>query len=469
MPALCAGGCLALVGPAMSSTSLQRAGEILIDDGFEDDKTVIDPPRFAEGSGAKRRSAQQAAATLLGMGVIGGGAASVTRIARASTPPPPVPAPAEPTVIAQPEPAPPSPYADLEAIGLGAPKPATSNKAAKLVVSTYRLLGFSILTLIVIVLIGYIATTTFYFFNHTWVAPVTVSPTDEKVVALRSQLAEAQNQRDKIAADIDDTDRGIVAEEEFQAGFVRAIKSDLDGRRAALGRVRELAGAAAAARSEIHRANDQYADQQRTQMAQEYDAKLIDRSAMLAGKYQLAQISGTNLSLAQRQAELETQATELATEASSLDALLENKDGSSALSYDVLKIKRDYDTSKRDLARELENRRMLTASLTRQDQIIAGLKTSSYLRAIDDRATVALVPYENLDGATKGTALYACRVAMVGCHQVGTVLEVLPGEVTFKHPHRDTDVRGQMVELRMTDDGAAQSDVLFLGRAPLWL
>jgi hypothetical protein len=462
----------------MSMSSIQRSGEILDDDDLDEEKTTIDPPRFAEGSGARRRSGSHAAATMLGMGVLGGGApANSLRIARPSTPapvpPPPAPAPPtptptppEPTVIVAPEP--PSPYADLEAIGLGA-KPATSSKAAKLVVSTYRMVGFGILSLIVFVLIGYIATTTFYFFNHTWVAPVTVSPTDEKVVALRTQLAEAQNQRDKIVADIDDTDRGIAAEEQFEAGFVRAIKSDLDSRRAALGRVRDLASAAAAARSEIHRANDQYADQQRQQMAQEYDAKLIDRTAMLAGKYQLAQISGTNLSLAQRQAELETQAHELATEASSLDALLENKDGSSALSYDVLKIKRDYDTSKRELARALENRRMLTASLARQDAIIAGLGQSSYLRALDDKATVALVPYENLDGVAKGTPLYACRLAMVGCRQVGTVLEVLPGEVTFKHPHRDTEVRGQMVELRMTDVDAAQSDVLFLERAPLWL
>jgi len=66
----------------------------------------------------------------------------------------------------------------------------------------------------------------------------------------------------------------------------------------------------------------------------------------------------------------------------------------------------------------------------------------------------ALEPYENLDGVTNGTALYGCRLAMVGCHQVGTVIEVLPGEVTFKHPHRDSDVRGQMVELRMTDADA---------------
>ena len=441
------------------STSPIRVGELRNGDDFEQQHTHVDPPRFADGSRPRVRAG--APQTRRGIGVVN--EPPPPRVARASTPPPPVPAPA-PALAA-----PPTAWSDFEAMGLGKKKSAASTSAAKAVVSIYRVLGFGVLTLIVIVLISYIATTTFYFLNHTWVAPVTVSPSDDKVVALRSQLAEQQNQRDRIAADLDDADRGVVAEEEFQASFLRAIKSDLAGREATLGRVRALAGVAASERTEIHRSNDQYARQERAQMAQEYDAHLIDRSTLLAGKYQLAQISGTNLSLAERQVELETQAAALATEASGLDALLTNSDGQTALSYDVLKIKRDYDTSKRELARALENRKMLAASLAREDAIIAGLKQSSYLRALDDHATVALVPYENLESVAAGSPLYGCRFAMVGCHQVGTVLEVLPGEVQFKHPHRDTDLRGQMLELKMTDPDAAQDEVLFLGRAPLWL
>jgi hypothetical protein len=133
----------------------------------------------------------------------------------------------------------------------------------------------------------------------------------------------------------------------------------------------------------------------------------------------------------------------------------------------VLKIKRDYDTSKLALARALETKTTLTASLVRQDEIIAGLKKSSYLRALNDGATVALVPYGNLENTKPGAPLYACRVAMLWCHQVGTVVEVLPGEVTFKHPKRDTMLRGQMVELHLDDAESGESDVLFAGGRPL--
>jgi hypothetical protein len=56
---------------------------------------------------------------------------------------------------------------------------------------------------------------------------------------------------------------------------------------------------------------------------------------------------------------------------------------------------------------------------------------------------------------------------MVICHKVGTVLEVLPGEVQFKHPHKDKMLRGQMVELKLDDNSAAEDDVLFVGGRPL--
>ncbi|MBA3403440.1 MAG: hypothetical protein H0U13_01965, partial [Gemmatimonadaceae bacterium] len=68
----------------------------------------------------------------------------------------------------------------FEDLGL-APKP-TTKSLQKLVVSGYRLLGFGILSLIVFVLVGYIATNAFYFLNKSWVTPVVLSSNDDKVV-----------------------------------------------------------------------------------------------------------------------------------------------------------------------------------------------------------------------------------------------------------------------------------------------
>lgn len=357
----------------------------------------------------------------------------------------------------------------FEDIGLR-PSP-IAQAAQKFVISSYRLLGFSVLTVIVVVLIGYITSTGFYFLNHSWVTPIAVSASDDKVVALQAELAAQQNQRDKLVDEVAQADLAIAAEQAFELEYARAIKHDLEGRESALGRVRVLAGAAAAARRHIRQSNEAYAAASQQKLATDYAAGLIDRHDMLAGKYQVAQIASSNLSLAERQAEFEERASELATETKSLDAILGNKTASVTLSYDVLKIKRDYETSKLELAKELHHRTTLEAARVRQDKIVASVKSSAYLRALEDHSTIAFVPYGNLDKIGKGTALYACRLGMVMCRSVGTVLEVLPGEVTFKHPKRDKQLRGQMVELRLDEHEtpSAEDDMLFIGGRPLFL
>jgi len=358
----------------------------------------------------------------------------------------------------------------FEQLGLGAPK-LDSQKAAKLLVNAYRLLGFGILTIIVIVLVGYITSTVFYYFSNSWITPMAVSPTDEKVVALQAQLGEQQNARDKIADELQQAERVILAQQTFQAEFAKAIRSDLEGRKLALGRIRGLATSAARTRNAIRNQNAAYANASRQRMQQEYAAGLIDRTAMLSGKFQLAQISSSNLSLAERQAEFETRAADLEAQARSLDAILENAQGSggAALSYEVLRIKQEYEASRLDLAKSVEARETLKAALVRQDKIVTALQQSAYLRAVRDKASVAFVPYGNLSRAEKGAPLYACKLGMLFCYHVGEILEVLPGEVQFKHPHRERNLRGQLAVLKLdTDDpDAAADDVLFAGGRPV--
>jgi hypothetical protein len=386
--------------------------------------------------------------------------------------PRPAPVAAPPPVVAQgsaPHAAPvvaPSKWEVFEKLGLGAPK--LDPKAwTKHVVSAYRLLGFAILTIIVIVLIGYIVTTAFFYVSNSWVVPMAVSPSDEKIISLQQQVAAQQSSRDRTAAELEQAERAIVVQQEFQSEFEKAIKSDLDGRKAALERMHQLASAASSTRAAIRHSNNAYANASQRQMAQEWRAGLIDRNQMLAGKFQVAQISTSNLTLAERQAEYETRAADLEAQTRSLEALLANTTQQGALSYDVLKIKQDYEASRLETQKAIETRDMLELGLEREEKLLASLQQSSYLRALSDHAQVAFVPYGNLTKVEKGQSLYACKLGMVICHKVGTVLEVLPGEVQFKHPHKDKMLRGQMVELKLDDNSAAEDDVLFVGGRPL--
>ncbi len=394
-------------------------------------------------------------------------------------PPAPPPPPAVPLVAAHGDPK----WQVYEQLGLGEPKgprlalsPNASlrqQQIAKFLVSTYRLLGFVILTIIVVILVGYITTTAFFYVSDSWVVPMAVTPTDEKVVSLQTQLADLQTQRDRLDDELMQAERSILVQEEFQEEFAKAIRGDLEGRKAALGRVRALANAAAATRVAIKNQSSAYASASRKKMAQEYEAGLIDRNAMLSGKFQLAQITSSNLSLAERQAEFETRAAELESQTRSLDMILDRASGGedAALSYEVLTVKQELEQSRLDLARAIESRDTLKDALTRQDKMIESFEQSAYLRAVADGASVAFVPYANLGDATKGADLYACKVGMVFCYHVGRILEVLPGEVQFKHPQRDKMLRGKMIELKLDDDDleASAEDVLFAGGKPLFI
>ena len=358
-------------------------------------------------------------------------------------------------------------YETFEQLGLGKPKKKAGSAFAKLIVSSYRLLGFAILTLIVVVLVGYIAQSVFFYLNKTWVAPVAISPTDEKVIAARTQLTAAQDQRERTAAELAQADLVIKTHRAFQGEFAKAIKGDRADRVAALRRLKQLAGSAAAARSEIHKATNDFAKSSEDKMSQEWEAGLIDRNSLLSGKYQIAQISGANLSLAEKQAEYEQRAAELEAQARALEGMVSGR-GGAALSYEVLKIKREYEQSRLELAKALGDQKVLRSSLARQEQTIADLQASAYLRAMSDEATVALVPYTNLENAKPGTPVYKCRVGFIWCYEVGKVKEILRGEVSFKHPRRDAQMRGQMAEVQLTEKGASKEDILFVGKPPLF-
>lgn len=359
-------------------------------------------------------------------------------------------------------------WAIFEQLGLG-PKPGEQRNTAKMLVTTYRALGFVVLSIIVVVLVAYIATAAFYFVSDSWIQPMVVSRSDEKVLALEAQVAEQETIRERIIADLAQADRNIELQQNFQSQFVEAVRADLEGRKAALTRVRKLAQGYEGTRKKIESSNAAYASESRRRLKKEYAAGMIDRSDMLDGKFQLAQISGSNLSLAERQAEYETRAEELESEAAGLEELLDDQSGEQVLSYEVLQIKQDYEKSRLEALKAIEDREALQSALVRQDEVLAGLRSSPYLRALHDEAQVAFVPYDNLHNLGPGTGLYSCKLEMVFCHKVGRVIEVLPGEISFKHPHREKVLRGQLVELDLDEDAAAEKDVLFVGGRPLFL
>ena len=128
------------------------------------------------------------------------------------------------------------------------------------------MLGFGILSIIVVVLVGYITTSAFYFVSDSWIVPMAVSPTDEKVLALQAQLAEQENVRDRIADELNQAERYIAVQQTLP-GRVRARRSrptSPAARRRSAG-CATLAKGYAGARDRVQRSNPAFAAASRKQ------------------------------------------------------------------------------------------------------------------------------------------------------------------------------------------------------------
>jgi len=90
------------------------------------------------------------------------------------------------------------------------------------IVRVYKVAGIVALTAILIGLIGFLVVNVFYFFDHTWVRPIVLSPTHQKVVEASTQLADAklrasllETEKVEIDASLAEIDRQVAADDQF--------------------------------------------------------------------------------------------------------------------------------------------------------------------------------------------------------------------------------------------------------------
>src|SRR5574337_2013975 len=90
------------------------------------------------------------------------------------------------------------------------------------IIRLYKVAGLVALTAILIGLIGFLIVNIFYFFDHTWVRPVVLSPTHPKVVEASTQLDDAKMQESQLEAEkleltaqLAQIDRSIAADDKF--------------------------------------------------------------------------------------------------------------------------------------------------------------------------------------------------------------------------------------------------------------
>ncbi len=94
------------------------------------------------------------------------------------------------------------------------------------IIRLYKVAGLIALTAILVGLLGFLVVNIFYFFDNSWVRPVVLSPTHQKVVEASGQLNDARlrasqldTEKIEIQAQLAEIDRAVKADDEFLTGI----------------------------------------------------------------------------------------------------------------------------------------------------------------------------------------------------------------------------------------------------------
>ena len=351
-----------------------------------------------------------------------------------------------------------------------------------LLVTAYKFVGFGLLSVILLGLISYFGVNLFYLFDHHWILPAIISPTDERVLQLSEQVAQQEALRQKLVIErydlrvkLEDANRIVEVEGRFQDRFASAVQGDVATRRTELQHLRDLFANYAGAKDEILRSNQAYSGLSRERSEEMMQAHLLEKDKYVATNYELSQIAHSNLTMAENEANLITKTTELEHEINAMEGAKRHGNGVRALSYDSLRMEQEFNHSVLDQAKARDERDALQHSLQAIDESIEtydrtlkAIRESPYLNAAEHHLSVAFMPYENMPSVGGGAELYACRFGLFGCTAVGRLGAPLDGEVSTKHPLHNQLLRGVMVELDLNNTDWARQKVLFAVHPPLF-
>src|ERR1051325_11628905 len=92
------------------------------------------------------------------------------------------------------------------------------------IIRLYKVAGLVALTAILVGLVGFLIINIFYFFDHTWVRPVVLSPTHHRVVEASTQLSDAKlrasqlnSEQREIEGQLAEIERVIASDDAFVA------------------------------------------------------------------------------------------------------------------------------------------------------------------------------------------------------------------------------------------------------------
>jgi hypothetical protein len=332
-------------------------------------------------------------------------------------------------------------------------------------VSLYRVTAMVVLYSMLIGIVAYASVMGFYALNSNWVAPITISPSNDKILAMTQQVVSTQQALDTLT--LQTKSLGLSLEEMAQrrSSLVRmmvALDTALENeQKASLAVGQNLKTLAGKKQADIHDTEALLGDveKQRADIDRNLSSGLVTKSEAMAQLQALAQFQNTLTDNEIGEVMLRDNVRQkMSTDLTMTDVLTKRVElGSELQQLDV-----QIATTRAQIRNnEKEGSKIAHALQAAQDSPYLVASESSH--AID----FAFVSYDN--AVNEGDSVWDCRANFIVCRQVGTVGRVFQEEEQATHPIFRNPLRGHLVQLTLSEPTSAKSKTLFVGRAPLGL
>jgi hypothetical protein len=357
------------------------------------------------------------------------------------------------------------------------PPPVGSTTAARSSSAT-RILSLLALATIALAF-GYALRLAHHAFTDAWVAPLELSPDNEKIFDLRTRLSKEKADRARLDAELAGIDEEVrasdIAIERLKHLATRHQDALTWTTRAQGTEVADLHVEIANLESQQTLLASLEADEKRflARSSTNRDTGMItdadyEREAAGVGQLQVS-LRDSDLQLARARAALAL-ASSRGQALWSASAARHAGPSDGPVSPDVIKFYDDDVRIELEIVKlEAEKRSALArqsagrAAADDTDRLLRELQSRPLYRATLSDTDLAFVPYEHLNRIVVGDDVFACTLSVFNCHATGTVSEVVPGEVITQDPWGEL-ARGQYIVLSMRDRTALHERLLRVRR-----
>lgn len=315
--------------------------------------------------------------------------------------------------------------------------------------------------------LGFGASAAYHAVNDAYVAPLILSPDNDLVIQSKLNLMRLVAERENLTAKLEEHEASLEATtaaidrlRSLQASSSHALdwsrvaatqQGDVDARN-----LKMLTSERGLIQDSIVRQSG-YIDQLRSGLGAGLVHRAdLERETIALNQLELAALVNeqeSNAASARRKSALAMQRAVTASAPGGGAAppeVLAHRDQEVRLELDILKLEAERRS-------RLAQERADHAALAHVDELLSQMKARPVFRAIDGSQNVAFVPYTQMDSVRRGADVYACSVwGVFDCSRVGSVAEVVPGEVAAQDPW-GTLARGQYAVLDLSEASAGRA------------